>query len=68
MISSVPSIRLSADVPHLESEGANWMTFAFRFRRAMILAGRWDYFDGSDTWPTPMDPSNITEAEKQDGK
>ena len=68
MISSVPQIRISADVPHLESEGANWATFAFRFRRAIILASRWDFFDGSDTRPIPVDSDNITEAEKQDGK
>ena len=68
MISSVPQIRISADIPHLESEGANWATFAFRFRRAMILAGRWDFFDSSNTRPIPVDSDNITEAEKQDGK
>ena len=34
----------------------------------MILAGRWDFFDGSDMCPIPVDSDNITEAEKQDGK
>jgi len=68
MISSVPSITVSSDVPHLDPEGANWAVFAFRFRRAMILAGRWEYFDGSDTRPIPNDLSNITDAEKLDRK
>ena len=34
----------------------------------MILAGRWEYFDGSDTRPIPNDLSNITDAEKLDRK
>ena len=59
---------LTADVPHLDSEGINWATFRFRFRRAMTLAGRWGYFDGSDTRPAPKDPDNPTEAEKSDQK
>ena len=34
----------------------------------MILAGCWDFFDGSDTCPIPVNSNNITEAEKLDGK
>jgi hypothetical protein len=68
MISSVPSITVSSDVPHLDPEGANWAVFAFHFWRAMILAGHWDYFDISDMRPIPNDLSNITDAKKLDCK
>jgi len=59
---------LSTDVPHLDSEGTNWATFAFRFRRAMTLAGRWGYLDSSDARPVPKDPDNPTDTEKSEGK
>src|SRR5438445_13729545 len=68
MISSVLPITVSSDVPHLDPEGANWAVFTFCFQRAMILAGCWDYFDGSDTCPIPNDLSNITDTEKLDCK
>jgi len=59
---------LSADVPHLDLEGTNWATFAFRFRQAMTLAGRWGYLDGSDARPVPKDPDNPTDTEKLEGR
>jgi len=65
-ISTSPS--LSTDVPHLDSEGTNWATFAFRFRQAMTLAGRWGYLDGSDARPIPKDPDNPTDTEKSEGR
>ena len=34
----------------------------------MILAGCWDYFDGSNTRPIPKDANNLTDAEKTDCK
>jgi len=54
---------VSTNIPHLDSEGTNWATFAFRFHRAMMLAGHWGYFDGSDTKPNPKDPANPTDTE-----
>jgi len=34
----------------------------------MILAGRWDYFDGSDMHPIPKDANNLMDTEKTDRK
>ena len=64
--SSTSVIGVPNDVPHLDSEGTNWATFAFRFRRAMILVNRWDFYDGSNKRPTPKDPDNPTDAEKKE--
>ena len=34
----------------------------------MMLAGRWGYFDGSDTRPVPKDPDHPTDAKKLECK
>jgi hypothetical protein len=68
MISSVLSITVLSNVPHLDPEGANWAIFAFHFWRAMILASHWDYFDSSDMHPILTDLSNITDVKKLDCK
>ena len=59
---------LSANVPHLDSEGTNWATFTFRFHRVMMLAGRWGYLDGSDARPIPKDPDNPMDTKKLEGR
>jgi len=56
------------DVPHLDSDITNWATFSHRFRWAMVLAGRWDYFKGSTKAPVPQDLVNPTNAEKQEAQ
>ena len=67
-LATSPSSTLSANVPHLDSEGINWATFAFRFCRAIMLARYWGYFDGSNTRPAPKDPDNPTNAKKLEQK
>lgn len=39
--------QLTAHIPRLDPEGANWATFAMHFKGAMIASRRWGYFDGS---------------------
>src|SRR5579863_3705070 len=34
----------------------------------MVLAGHWDYFNGTCMCPVPMDPANPTNNEKQDSQ
>ena len=67
--SSTPHIeQLSADVPHLDSEGANWAIFEACFQDAMETACQWGHFDGSKPWPVPKDIDNPMDTEKQEAK
>ena len=34
----------------------------------MVLAGHWDYFNGTCTYPVPADPTNPTNDKKQDSQ
>src|SRR3979490_2779395 len=61
---STPHIeQLSADVPHLDSEGTNWAIFEARFQDAMETACQWGHFDGSEPCPVPKDIANPMDTE-----
>jgi hypothetical protein len=57
--------QLSATIPRLNSEGANWAVFSMRFREAMQTTHRWGYFDGSKAHPAPKDKANPSETETE---
>src|SRR5712691_8108031 len=52
-------------VPHLKSNGSNWVAFAMRFQEVMLAAYRWVYIVGTTTRPVPKDADNPTRAEKE---
>src|SRR5260221_5130722 len=52
-------------VPHLKSNGSNWVVFATRFQEVMLAAHRWVYIVGTTTRPVPKDADNPTRAEKE---
>jgi hypothetical protein len=57
--------QLSANVPRLEPNGANWAIFSMCFREAMQATRRWGYdFNGNKTRLVPKDKEKPTD----DGK
>ena len=58
-----PIDELPANIPHLKPDATNWVLFSLRFREAMQVARRWEYFDGTKPRPTSNDPSAPTNAE-----
>jgi hypothetical protein len=58
-----PIDELPANIPHLKPDATNWVLFSLRFREAMQVARRWEYFDGTKPRPTSKDPSAPTDVE-----
>ncbi|KAF9026037.1 hypothetical protein BDZ89DRAFT_1092503 [Hymenopellis radicata] len=46
----------------------NWGSFSPAFKALMGIKGYWGFFDGTETAPTFIDPSNLTAAERKEKK
>jgi hypothetical protein len=54
---------LTANIPRLEPNGANWAIFSMRFREAMKVTRHWGYFNGNKPRPVPQDKDKPTDDE-----
>jgi gag-polypeptide of LTR copia-type len=62
-MSSSATEQLTAHIPCLDPEGANWANFTMHFKGAMIASRCWGYFDGSKKHPAPADEDKPTDTE-----
>ena len=56
---------LPTTVPRLEPTGANWAIFSMCFQEVMEANQKWSHFDGTLTYPIPVDDKNITADEQK---
>jgi hypothetical protein len=59
---------LPANIPHLEPDGSNWAIFSIQFQEAMIVTRRWGHFEGTKSRPSPKDPANMSDSEKEEAE
>ena len=63
---STHTLFLSNNIPHVKRDGSNWADFYNRFRKFMLITGRWGYFIGATTRPAPKDPDHPTTVEMEE--
>jgi hypothetical protein len=63
---TIPSIQtLPSNIPSLEADGLNWAIFVLCFCKAMQVARRWPYFEGTIPCPSPKDPVKVLDDKRK---
>jgi len=57
--------QLPSNIPCLKADGSNWAIFVLHFCKAMQVAWRWPYFEGTIPCPSPKNPAKVSDDERK---